>query len=49
MIGQGEETGAGTHLPAPADATDRIVAIEALHVSKTLTEGTIPLLRQPVE
>ncbi|HJU18008.1 MAG TPA: DUF2283 domain-containing protein [Stellaceae bacterium] len=42
---EGEEVHPGVILHF--DATDRIVAIEALHVSKTLAKGAVSLLRQP--
>jgi uncharacterized protein YuzE len=42
---EGEEVHPGVILHF--DATDRIVAIEVLHVSKTLAEGAVPLLRRP--
>jgi uncharacterized protein YuzE len=44
---EGEEVHPGVILHF--DATDRIVAIEVLHVSKVLAEGAVPPLRQAAE
>jgi uncharacterized protein YuzE len=44
---EGEEVHPGVILHF--DATDRIVAIEVLHVSKVLADGAIPLLEQAAE
>lgn len=44
---EGEEVHPGVILHF--DATDRIVAIEVLHVTKTLAEDAVSLLRQAAE